>query len=476
MARHWKVLIVTSVAVFMALLDVTIVNVAFPDLRHDFPDTPLNGISWVLNAYNVVFAAALVPAGRLADRVGRKRMFLGGLILFIAASVACGLAPTVPLLVTARVVQAIGAATILPTALSLVLPEFPPERRATAVSLNTATGAIAAIAGPTLGGVLVQWQGWRWVFFVNLIIGLIALIPARRLLKETERDTSSRWPDALGALLLTAAVTVLALSLVKAQDWDAALTYGGFAVAALLLAAFVLRSARHHTPVFELKLFQVRQFSVANAGSFAFSVGFYALLLCNVLFLTSVWHFSILDAGLAATPGSIMATLTAPIAGRLADRYGPRAIAIPGGLMFGLGALLLALRTGTDPAYLTEVFPSLFLTGAGVGFTLPAFSSAAVSRLPADRFATGIAITSGFRQIGAVVGIAALVAIVPAGGYHGVWYMIAATGVLATLAGLALQPRENHLGTDVSFSAQPVRSQGESRDERTTTSWSSRRT
>jgi EmrB/QacA subfamily drug resistance transporter len=444
-ARHWKVLMVTSVAVFMALLDVTIVNVAFPDLRRSFPESSLSDISWVLNAYNVVFAAALVPAGRLADRLGRRRLFLIGLGVFILASVACGLAPSVALLVVARIVQAIGAATILPTALSLVLPEFPPERRATAVALNTATGAIAAVAGPTLGGVLVDWQGWRWVFFVNLVIGLAALIPARRLLRETGRDSASRWPDALGALLLTASIGVLALALVKGDGWGwgSARTLGGLGLAVVLMIAFVLRSARHHTPVFELSLFQVRQFSVANAGAFAFSVGFYALLLCNVLFLTSVWHFSILDAGLAATPGSIMATLSAPVAGRLADRFGSRAIAIPGGLLFGTGALLLALRTGTESSYATEFLPSLVLTGTGVGFTLPAFGSAAASRLPADRFATGIAISSGFRQIGAVVGIAALVAILHTGQFRHVWFMIAGTGLLSVLAGLALQPGTN---------------------------------
>jgi EmrB/QacA subfamily drug resistance transporter len=442
-ARQWKVLMVTSVAVFMALLDVTIVNIAFPDMRRSFATASLSDLSWVLNAYNVVFAAALVPLGRLADRIGRRRLFLVGLVVFMLASLACGLAPSVPILVGARVVQAIGAAAIVPTSLSLVLPEFPIERRATAVSLSTATGAIAAIAGPTLGGVLVDWQGWRWVFFVNLVIGLAALIPARRLLRETEKDTNARWPDAFGALLLTAAIAILALSLVKGDDWGwgSPLTLGGLATAVVLTAGFVLRSARHPSPVFELELFKIRSFSVANAGSFAFSVGFYALLLCNVLFLTGAWHFSVLTAGIAATPGSIMATLSAPVAGRLADRYGSRPLAIVGGLLFGGGALLLALRTGTQPDYAGEVLPSLLMTGTGVGLTLPAFGSAGVSQLPSHRFATGIAISSGFRQIGAVVGIAALVAILQGGAYQDVWFLIAGTGVLSTIAGIALGAR-----------------------------------
>ncbi|GAB3889094.1 MFS transporter [Kibdelosporangium lantanae] len=424
----------------MALLDVTIVNIAFPDLRRSFPGASLADLSWVLNAYNVVFAAALVPVGRLADRVGRRRLFLAGLVVFLAASLACGLAPGVGILIAARVVQAVGAAAIVPTSLSLVLPEFPPERRATAVSLSTATGAIAAVAGPTFGGLLVQWQGWRWVFFVNLVIGLIALVPARRLLRESDRDPTTRWPDALGAVLVTLAIAALALALSKGDDWGwtSPATLGGLAVAVVGIAAFLLRSARHPAPVVELTLWRTRSFSIANAGAFAFSVGFYPLLLCNVLFLTGAWHFTVLTAGLAATPGAIMATLAAPVAGRLADRYGPYATAIPGGLLFGTGALLLALRTGTPPHYATEFLPSLLLTGTGVGLSVPAFGSAAVTDLPPHRFATGIAVQSAFRQIGAVVGIALLVAILHTGTYTHVWLLIAGTGLASATAGVLL--------------------------------------
>ncbi len=192
-ARRWKVLAVTSVAVFMALLDVTIVNIAFPDIRGSFPRDSLGDLSWILNGYNIVFAAALVPAGRLADRVGRKRMFIGGVLVFLAASVLCGVSVSVVMLVTARVLQAVGGAILTPTSLSLVLPEFPVEQRATATALWTATGAVAAATGPSLGGVLVNWQGWRAVFFVNLLFGLPMLIPARRLLRE--RSARWRWPS-----------------------------------------------------------------------------------------------------------------------------------------------------------------------------------------------------------------------------------------------------------------------------------------
>ena len=185
--RRWKVLLVTAVAVFMAFLDVTIVNVAFPSIRGAFPDVSLAGLSWVLNAYNIVFAALLVPAGRLADLLGRRRLFFWGLGIFMVASALCGLAPSVEVLVAARVLQAVGAAVLVPTSLGLLLPEFPPERRASATALWGAVGGVAAATGPSLGGLLIEWGDWRLVFFVNLLLGVVAWVPARRLLREIAR-------------------------------------------------------------------------------------------------------------------------------------------------------------------------------------------------------------------------------------------------------------------------------------------------
>src|SRR4051812_43698837 len=199
MKQRWKVLLVTSVAVFMGFLDVTIVNIAFPDIEASFPGTSLAGLSWILNAYNIVFAALLVPAGRLSDRLGRRRMFFVGVWTFLAASTVCGLAPSVEVLVAARVVQAAGAAILVPTSLALLLPEFPLEQRATATALWGATGAVAAATGPSLGGVLVHASDWRLVFFVNIPIGLAALIPARGLLREVKQE-GGRLPDALGTV------------------------------------------------------------------------------------------------------------------------------------------------------------------------------------------------------------------------------------------------------------------------------------
>jgi EmrB/QacA subfamily drug resistance transporter len=446
MARRWQVLLVTSVAVFMSFLDVTIVNIAFPDIRASFADSSLARLSWIINAYAIVFAAALVPAGRLADRVGRRRFFFLGVLVFLAASVVCGAAGSVDVLIGARAVQALGAAMLVPASLALVLPEFPLEQRATATALWGATGAVAAATGPSLGGLLVDWQSWRWVFFVNLLIGIPTLLPAWRLLHES-REPQAALPDALGAVLLTGGVGALALGIVQGPEWgwSSAEVLGAFAGSAFLLALFVWRSSRHRAPVVELSLFRVRSFAVANGVGFVFALGFYALLLSNVLFLTGVWHYSILKAGVALTPGPLMAAVAAPIGGRLSDRFGQRVVAVPGGLIFAAGALLFAVGMGSEPSYAAEFLPATLLTGTGVGLSFAAFGSAAVAELPRSRYATGSAINNTFRQIGAVVGISALIAVLGAstaadavGRYRWAWALIALTGAAAGLGAIAL--------------------------------------
>jgi NTE family protein len=444
-ARRWKVLLVTAVAVFMGFLDVTIVNIAFPDIRASFPDTSLAGLSWVLNAYNVVFAALLVPAGRLADIVGRRRMFFIGLITFLAASVVCGVAGSVEVLVAARVVQAAGGAILVPTSLGLLLPEFPLEQRATATALWGATGAVAAATGPSLGGVLVNATDWRLVFLVNIPVGLAALIPARRLLHEVRQD-GGVLPDALGTALLTAGVAALSLGIVKGPDWGWAdtRTLGSLAGGAALLIAVVQRSNHHPAPVIERALFRVRSFSVAVTGTFLFSLAFYALLLCNVLFLTQVWDYSILTAGIAVTPGPLMAALSAGPAGRLSDRFGQRVVAVPGPLLFAAGCTTFALSLGSHPHYASEFLPATLLTGTGVGMTFAGFSSAAVAELPPARFATGSAIASCLRQIGAVLGISVLIAVLGSDTvptvdtFTNAYTLMAAASSAAAVAGLAL--------------------------------------
>jgi MFS family permease len=305
---------------------------------------------------------------------------------------------------------------------------------------------VAAALGPSLGGVLVDELGWRWVFFVNVPIGLAALLPARGLLREGARG-SGPLPDALGTGLLIVAVGALALGIVKGADWgwDSARVVGSLGLAAVLLPALLLRSARHRAPVIDLTLFRTRSFAVANAGMFVFSSAFYALLLAGVLFLTQVWDYSILEAGFAITPGPLMAAVAAPPGGRLSDRYGQRVVAVPGALLFAAGAGLLALNMDSTPDYVVEYLPAQMLTGAGVGLSFAAWGSAAVAQLPPERFATGSAVLACLRQIGAVLGIALLVAVLeaaPAGNqvaaFRDSWTLMAFGGVVTAALALAL--------------------------------------
>jgi EmrB/QacA subfamily drug resistance transporter len=446
MERRWQVLLVTSVSVFMSFLDVTIVNIAFPRIHAAFPATALGHLSWILNGYAIVFAALLVPAGRLADRFGRRRFFFLGTLVFLAASALGGTAGSVDLLIAARSLQAVGGAMLVPASLGLLLPEFPLEMRATATALWGATGAVAAAAGPSLGGLLVDWQGWRAVFYVNLLIGLPALIPARRLLRES-RETDALFPDLFGTLLLAAGVAALALAIVQGPSWhwSSGRVVGSFAAAALLLVVFLWRSARHRAPVIELSLFQVRSFTAATVGLFVFAMGFYALLLCNVLFLTQVWHYSILRAGFALTPGPLMAAVAAPIGGRLSDRFGQRVVAVPGALLFGAGSLLYALRLGATHAYAFEFLPAGIIAGFGIGLTFAGLGSAAVAELPRNRFATGGAINNCLRQIGAVLGISTLIVLLGTPQqadalhrFHRAWALIALTGAISSLIAVTL--------------------------------------
>jgi EmrB/QacA subfamily drug resistance transporter len=443
--RPARVLAVVSIAVFVVNLDLFIVNVAMPDLAVDFPGSSLSQLSWVLNAYAIVFAALLVPAGRIADRVGRRRAFAGGLALFTLASALCGLAPSVGALVAARVVQAVGAAFLMPTSLALLLPAFPPARRPVAIGVWAAVGGVAAAFGPPLGGLLVE-ASWRLIFLVNVPVGIVALLFAGRVLTEARDERAAR-PDLGGTVLLVAAIGLLSLGLVQAPDWGWASpgTLGCLAAAAAGVVLFAARCARHPAPVVELPMLRVRSFAFANLAGLLFTAGFAATLLGNVLFLTEVWGWSVLHAGVALAPGPVFAALTAVPAGRLAVRVGQARVAAAGCLLFAAAAAFCALRMETGVVYASVLLPAWVLGGVGVGLTLAPLSSAAAASLPPARFATGTALFTMARQVGAVLGVAILVALLgdlaPAtalDAFRAGWRFEALAAAAAAVAALAI--------------------------------------
>src|SRR5215217_962665 len=409
-----QVLAVASLGAVLAFVDATIVNVAFPDIRKDFADTDLADISWVLNAYNIVFAAFILAAGRVADLLGRKRLFEWGIVVFTLASVLCALAPSVELLVAARIVQALGAAITVPASLALVLEGFPERERAHGVALWSAAAALAAGLGPSLGGILVEAGGWRLAFLVNLPIGLFALRASKHTLVESRAPGRRMVPDLIGALLLAGATTALTLGIIKGQEWGwgSPRVLGCFGVAVALGSLFVERCRWHRSPMLDLTLLRIRSLAASNVITVVAAAGFYAYVLCNVLFLTTVWGYSVLEAGLAITPGPFVAAAVARPASKLAARVGAAPMIALGALVWAGGVTYLVTVVGTTPDFVGQWLPGMFILGLGAGITFPVVGSTAVAEVTGGRFATATGINSIARQLGAVLGVALLVAIV----------------------------------------------------------------
>jgi NTE family protein len=407
------VLAICSVGVFMAFVDATIVNIAFPDIALSFPASDISVLSWVLNAYNIVFAAFLVVAGRVADLIGRRRVFLLGIVVFTVASGLCAAAPTIGTLIGFRVLQALGAALLVPASLSLVLQAFPVDRHAHAVALLSAVGALAAGLGPSLGGLLVSLDSWRLVFLVNLPVGALAYVLARRQLVESREPGRRRMPDLAGAMIFAAAIATLVLAVVQGEDWGWASPriVASFAASGALLAAFLWRSSKHRSPIFDLGLFRHRTFSVANSMTAVAAAGYYGYTLLNVLFLVGVWRYSVLDAGLAITPGPFVAAAVAGPSSRLAGRLGHRPVLVVGGLIWAAAVYWFVLMVGVTPDYLGEWLPGMVLLGVGAGVLFPNLSGAAVASAPGEAFATATGLNSVARQVGAALGVALVIAI-----------------------------------------------------------------
>ena len=438
MQRKWRIALIVCVGVFMSSLDLFIVNIAFPAIGAHFGGASLGELSWILSGYAIVFAALLVPAGRWADAFGRKRAFLLGLAIFVLASAACALAPSVGVLIGARVVQAVGGALMLPTSLGLMLPEFDPRERHLAIGVWAATGAVAAAAGPPLGGLLVQLD-WRLVFLVNVPVAIAALIAGRALLVERREESALR-PDLLGAAGFTVAIGALVLAIVKAPEWGwtSARVIGLLIVTVALLVGIWRRSLRHPSPIVEPAMLRVPTFRLAVLGSIVFFAGFAAMLLGGVLFLTSVWHEGALAAGLMLFPGPLMAALFAIPSARLGARFGYRLPGVFGGILAALGSFWWITHAGLTPDYLAEFLPGMVIGGAGVGLMIPTLTGAGTSALAPERFATGAAVLTMGRQVGSALGVAILVAVIGANvgelsAFKSGWAITAAGGLAAAL-------------------------------------------
>ena len=409
--RKWWILVVVSFGMFMALLDVTIVNIAMPAIITDL-HTTVNKASWVLNSYSLVLAVFFLSMGRIADRYGQKRVFLFGLVTFTVFSLLCGLAPNIEWLVAFRAGQGLGGAALTTISLAILLGAFPRRQQGTAVGLWGALGTAAAAVGPVLGGVLVTYGHWSWIFFVNVPIGILAVVLCAWIIPRGERHGRREGGiDIPGMVISGAGLFCLTLALVQGDSWG----WTSPRVVALLVAAvisfpvFLWWETHNASPMFPVNLLRIRSFTAANTAVMFIGLAMGGTFLMLVLFLVSVLGYSELRAATAMTIMPVIALVVAPLSGRMNDKIGPRPGAAAGAASFAVGLLLLAQLGGS--ATLGDVMWRAAFIGLGMGLAMPTLSAASMASLPPQVRGVGSGSLNTMRQVGFTVGVALLVAV-----------------------------------------------------------------
>jgi EmrB/QacA subfamily drug resistance transporter len=404
----WAILITLSLGFFMTLLDLTIVNIAIPSMITAL-GASLDEILWVVNAYVLVLAVLLITAGRLGDLRGQRNLFVAGVVVFTLASLACGLAPNPTLLIAFRAVQGIGAAMLMPQTMAIIIATFPADRRGTALGIWGAVAGLATVAGPTLGGVLVTYASWRWIFIVNVPIGLIVLAMTFAFIPDTRMERQHKL-DLLGVAIATAGLFCLTFALIEGQrySWNGVIV-ALFVAAAILTVLFLLqqRSRQEAEPLVPFSLFRNRNFTVINIVASLVSVAILGFFLPVTIYLQSVLGYSAIKAGLILAPMSVIALVLAPIAGRMSDKIGGKYILMTGLALYGLGAAILAVQSSTDsnwPAFL----PAIAVMGLGMGGIWAPMATEAMRGVPMALAGAAAGVNNTLRQVGSVVGSAAV--------------------------------------------------------------------
>jgi EmrB/QacA subfamily drug resistance transporter len=409
MDRKWRALVIVCVAIFMLLLDITVVNVALPNIQREL-HTSFTDLQWVVDAYALTLATCMLNAGSLGDLLGRKRVFIAGVVLFTAASAACGAATSPLFLNLARGAQGIGGAIMFAVSLAILSQEFHGRERGTAFGIWGATVGAAVAIGPLVGGALTTWAGWRWIFFVNLPIGVACVLGALAYLHES-RDEERGGFDLPGFALFTGGLFTLVLALLRGDDWHwgSGRELGLFAAAAALLSTFVLVEWRQESPMLDIRLFRKPAFTGAQLVVFAISSAMFSQFLYLVLYLQNYLGYSPIGAGVRFLPLSVLSFVAAPIAGRLSTRFPVRLILGVG--MTLIGAALLVMHGVQPGSRWTVLLPGFILGGIGIGTVNAPLTATAVSVVEPRRAGMASGINNTFRQVGIATGIAALGAI-----------------------------------------------------------------
>ena len=406
-------LITVAIAQLMVVLDATIVNVALPDIAGALHVTSNSDLSWVITAYTLTFGGFLLLGGKIADRVGRRAVFMAGAVLFAAASLLGGLSGNLSLLIAARAVQGIGGALMSPAALSLLTVVFDEgEERNRALGIWSAITAGGAAIGLIAGGLLTEYASWRWVFLVNLPIAALAVIGSVRFVPES-RDERAVGFDIPGAVLVTGGLMSLVYALVKGNDygWGDVRTLGWFAGALMCIVAFAIVQATSTNPLVPFRVFRNRSALGADVGALLIGAGVFAIFFFLILWMQSINGWSPVKSGLAFLPMTVLIGVGAGIGSQLLGKIGPRPLLIAGPLLASAGLLQLGLRLETGSSYLTVVMPALFCVASGMGLTFVALTSSAVAGVPAEDAGIASAMLNAGQQVGGAIGLAVLTAV-----------------------------------------------------------------
>jgi EmrB/QacA subfamily drug resistance transporter len=409
-ARKWWTLAAVAFGLFMIMLDNTVVNVALPSMARDL-GVGLSELEWIVTGYALTFASLMLTGGKLADLLGRRLVFVVGLVIFTGSSLGCGLAESGDVLIGARVVQGVGAALMNPATLSIIAATFPPHQRGMAIGIWAGVSALALAIGPLVGGLLTEHLNWSWIFFVNVPVGILAIVASFVLIPESKDESAEQRLDLPG--LLTSGVGLFALTygLIEANTygWTSGRIVGSFVVAAVMLIAFVLLEMRQRLPMLDLSLFRNGTFAGANLAVLLVALAMFGVFFFVSLYMQGILGYSAVQAGAAFLPMTVLIILVAPIAGKTSDRVGSRWL-MTSGMLLVAAQLLYFSRLDVHSTF-WNLLPGLLVGGVGMALVMTPRAAAAVRALPVDKSGVGSAVLNAFRQVGGAMGIALMGAI-----------------------------------------------------------------
>ncbi len=412
--RKWWTLVAVSFGLFMIMLDNTVVNVALPSMQRSL-NLKISELEWVVTGYALTFGAFMLTGGKLADLFGRRLMFVVGLVVFTASSLACGLAGDANILIGARVIQGLGAALMNPATLSIITVTFPPKQRGTAIGIWAGVSALALAIGPLVGGLITQHVNWNWIFFINIPIGAIAVLAAYAFIDESRDESHEQKPDILGLLTSAAGLFALTYGLIESNNygWGSTRIIGSLVVAVLLLGAFVGLELHQRLPMLDLSLFRNRTFAGANTVMLFVGLAMFGVFFYVSLYMQQVLGYSPVQAGASFLPMTLLIIVIAPQAGRAVDRVGARGL-VGGGMLLLTVSLFLFSRMGVHSSFWT-LLPAMLLGGSGMAITMTPTTAAAMGSVERDKAGVGSAVLNSMRQVGGSLGIALIGAIVSSG-------------------------------------------------------------